>query len=34
MLLGPLCASLLENPLTDKGTIKTAEGTVRADQKF
>ena len=41
MLIGTLGTSLLENPLTGKGTIRTGEGTVtagedtiRAGQKF
>ena len=29
MLLGTLCASLLENLLTSKGTIRAVEGTIR-----
>ena len=32
MLLGTSCASLLENLLTDKGTIRDGEGTVTAGQ--
>ena len=31
MLLGTLAASLLRNLLTGKGTIRTDEGTIRAD---
>ena len=34
MLLGTLGASLLENLLTIKGTIRAGEGTIRADQDF
>ena len=34
MLLGTLGASLLGNPLTDKGTVKAGEGTIRAGQDF
>ena len=34
MLLGTLGASLLGNPLTDKGTAKAGEGTIRAGQDF
>ena len=34
MLLGTLGASLLENLLTGKGTIKAGEGTIRAEQNF
>ena len=32
MLLGTLGASLLRNLLTDKGTIRAGEGTIRAGQ--
>ena len=31
MLLGTLGAHLLRNLLTDKGTIRAGEGTIRAD---
>ena len=34
MLLGTLGASLLGNPLTDKGTVKAGEGTIRAGHDF
>ena len=34
MLLGTLGASLLGNLLTGKGTIRAAEGTIRAGQNF
>ena len=34
MLLGTLDASLLENLLTCKGTVRAGEGTVRAGQNF
>ena len=34
ILLGALCASLLGNLLTGKGTIRAGEGTVRAGQDF
>ena len=34
MLLGTLCACLLGNLLTGKGTIRAGEGTVRACQDF
>ena len=34
MLLGTLDASLLENSLTDKGTIRAGEITIRAGQDF
>ena len=34
MLLETLGASLLRNLLTGKGTIKTGEGTIRADENF
>ena len=34
MLLGPLGASLLENLLTGKGTVRTGERTIRAGQDF
>ena len=34
MLLGTLSARLLGNLLTDKGTIKAGEGTIRAVQDF
>ena len=32
MLLGTLSASLLENLLTGKGTIRAGEGAIRAGQ--
>ena len=32
MLIGTLGASLLENLLTDKGTIRVDEGIIRAGQ--
>ena len=32
MLLDTLCASLLENLLTNKGAIRDGEGTVTASQ--
>ena len=34
MLLGTLGASLLENLLTIKGTIRAGEDTIRAGQDF
>ena len=34
MLLGTLVTSLLVNLLTGKDTIRTGEGTIRADQNF
>ena len=34
MLLGTLGASLIENLLTGKGTIRTGEGVIRAGQHF
>ena len=34
MLLGTLGASLLQNPLIDKGTIGAGEGTMRAGEDF
>ena len=34
MLLGTLGASLLGKLLTDKGTIRAVEGTIRAGQDF
>ena len=34
MLLGILCASLLGEILTGKGTIRTSAGTIRATQDF
>ena len=34
MLLGPLGASLSENLLTGKGTIRESEGTIRAGENF
>ena len=34
ILLGTLGASLLNNLLTGKGTIREGEGTIRADEKF
>ena len=34
MLLGTLCASLIANLLTDKGTIRAGEGTTRSGQDF
>ena len=34
MLLGILGASLLENLVTGKGTIRAGEGTARAGQDF
>ena len=34
LLLGTLGASLLENLLTGKGTIRTGEGKIRAGQDF
>ena len=34
MLLGTLGASFIANPLTDKGTIRAAEGTTRSGQDF
>ena len=34
MLLGPLGASLPENLLTGKGTIRESEGTIRAGENF
>ena len=34
MLLGTLGASLLVNLLTDKGTTRMDEGTIRADENF
>ena len=34
MLWGALCASLLGNLLTGKGTIRAGEGTIRAGQGF
>ena len=34
MLLGTLGASLIENLLTGKGTIRTDEGVIRAGQHF
>ena len=33
-VLGTLVASLLENLLTGKGTIRAGEGTIRAGQDF
>ena len=32
MLIGTLGASLLENPLTGKGTIRTGKGTIRTGE--
>ena len=34
MLLGTVGASLLENLLTGKGTIRAGEGTIRTGQDF
>ena len=34
MLLGTLGASLLENLLPGKGTIRAVEGTIKAGQNF
>ena len=34
MLLGTLCASLLENLLTGKGTIRSDEGTITGGENF
>ena len=34
MLVGTLGASLLENLLTDKGTRRAGEGTIRPDHDF
>ena len=34
MLFGTLGASLLENLLTGKGTIRAGEGTIRAGEDF
>ena len=34
MLLGTLGASLLENLLTSKGTIREDEGTIRGGENF
>ena len=34
MLLGTLIASLLGNQLTDKGTTRAGERTIRAAQNF
>ena len=34
LLLGLLGTSLWGNPLTDKGTNRAGEGTIRADQGF
>ena len=34
MLLGTLCASLIANLLTDKGTIRAGERTTRSGQDF
>ena len=34
MLLGTLGATLLGNLLTDKGTIRAGEGTIRTGQDF
>ena len=34
MLLGTLGASLLENLLRSKGTIRVGEGAIRAGEKF
>ena len=34
MLLGTLGASLSGNPLTDKGTVRSGEGTIKAGQDF
>ena len=33
MLLGTLCASLLGNPLTGKGTIRAGRGIVSAGER-
>ena len=34
MILRTLTASILENTLTGKGTIRAGEGTIRAGQNF
>ena len=34
MLLGTLGASLLENPLTGKGTVRADKRTIRAGENF